>query len=190
MKTIYKTLAITALVSSISACQTTSAPTKPLNFKAGDKLQALVNIHGDFARKKLYAFNYQLTDIIPVCSEITVDKIQSKQITLTYQGQQYSYVWDKYTKSAGQSLADNFDLYFGKSCDKATIDKLSKIDKQGLKEGVPIVGMSKQGVIFAMGYPPLHKTPSTEESYWLYWKNRFAKRGVEFSKEGKVTTIK
>lgn len=191
MKILLKSLAITALLGTLSACQSTGqAPAKPLNFKEGDKLQTLVNVHGDFTRKKLYAFNYQLADMIPVCSEVTVNSISEKNIVISYKGQQYNYTWDKYTKKAGQSLAENFDLYFGKSCDKAAMKKLSKLDQKGIKEGQAKVGMSKQGVIFAMGYPPIHATPSTKENYWLYWRNRFGKRGIQFSDKGKVKLIK
>lgn len=189
MKLPYKVLALTALISTLSACSSNKAAHQS-SIKAGDQLQALVNVHGDFARKRLYSLNYQLSDVIPVCSNITVDKVSSKQITITYQGQKLNYLWDGHTKKAGQSLIENFELYFGKSCDKEAINKLSATDKEGITEGKAKIGMSKQGVIFAMGYPPIHATPTLDNDYWLYWRNRFAKRGIQFSPDDKVSNIK
>lgn len=192
MKATYKILAITTLVATISACQSTNQASSAtaLNFKEGDTLQALVNVHGDLTRGKLYALNYQLPEMIPVCSEIRVDSIKTKAIKITYQGSHYSYLWDGHTKKAGQSLAENFQLFFGKECDKNALAKLNKKDKAGVEEGTAQVGMSKQAVLFAMGYPPIHATPTIEENSWLYWRNRFGKRAIEFSKDGKVSKIR
>lgn len=80
--------------------------------------------------------------------------------------------------------------FFGPKCDEAKLKSLSRLDKDGIKAGAPRVGMSKDGVLFAMGRPPEHATPSLESTYWLYWRNRFGKIGVEFDNKGKVTQIK
>lgn len=190
MTNICKVLTIPLLVTLVSACQTTNNDVTNLNFKKGDTLQALVNVHGDLGSGKLYALNYQLPGMIPVCSDVSVESISSKSIKINYKGKQYDYLWDGHTRKAGQSLAENFDLYFGQKCDEMALSKLSEKDKEGLAQGRATLGMSKQGVIFATGYPPIHATPTTESNTWLYWRNKWGKRAIEFSAQGEVLKIR
>ena len=49
--------------------------------------------------------------------------------------------------------------------------------------------MSKEGVILAIGYPPVHKTVSLEGKTWKYWTNRFNTFDVIFDDTGKVESI-
>jgi len=51
-----------------------------------------------------------------------------------------------------------------------------------------MVGMSKEGVVFAIGYPPPHETPRLEGDQWRYWKRRFDSILVHFE-NGRVTRI-
>lgn len=67
-----------------------------------------------------------------------------------------------------------------------TFDHLSEIDRRGVAEGKALVGMSKEGVMTALGYPATHKTPSLDSLTWIYWTNRFKSIAVAFDKEGKV----
>ncbi len=66
---------------------------------------------------------------------------------------------------------------------------LSPVDEQGIKAGRAMVGMTKQGVTIALGYPAKHRTPSTDLNTWLYWKGRFNMLAVEFDNSGKVTSL-
>ena len=58
---------------------------------------------------------------------------------------------------------------------------LSEVDKKGISLGQPIKGMSKQGVMVALGYPFPSRTASESENVWYYWKNRFDYYPVHFS---------
>ncbi len=66
---------------------------------------------------------------------------------------------------------------------------LSDVDRQGIETGKAIVGMSKQGVTIALGYPAVHQTPSLEERRWVYWKGRHNSYAVEFDENGKVVSV-
>lgn len=158
--------------------------------KAGDKLQTLSNLHPDMAKRLLYTTNYQQPGLLPVCSDVTVKKISGKAMDFEYQGVTYSVQYEKHTKNAGVSFQDALSHYFGAACDKAKLGKLSKADKDGVAAGRPSIGMTKDGVLFAMGRPPVHATPNLEANYWLYWQNRFGKIGVQFDDKGKVSDIR
>ena len=66
---------------------------------------------------------------------------------------------------------------------------MSKIDQKGIKRGKPIVGMSKEGILLAMGRPPVHATAALEDDIWTYWVNRWAKNLLEFNEQGKLIKI-
>lgn len=51
------------------------------------------------------------------------------------------------------------------------------------------VGMTKDDVIKALGYPPCHKTPALESRSWIYWINRFNKAVVVFDDSGVVIEV-
>jgi outer membrane protein assembly factor BamE (lipoprotein component of BamABCDE complex) len=67
---------------------------------------------------------------------------------------------------------------------------LSKIDQDGIAAGRAQVGMTRQGVLYAMGRPPFHANPSLDSSEWMYWRNRFGKTAVQFDESGKVTNVR
>ena len=73
---------------------------------------------------------------------------------------------------------------------RVSLNKLSHIDRKGIKEGKVYAGMTKQGVRVALGYPAAHRTPSLEDNVWIYWRNRFQTVAVEFDPSGKVTHIR
>lgn len=174
-----------ALLISASLCSVVHA-----DFKEGDKLQTLTNLHPDMARRQLYTMNYQQPGLIPVCSDVTVKKISGKEMAFDYQGVEYTYEYEKHTKGAGVSFQAALETAFGPACDKAKISKLSQLDQEGIRSGRPRIGMTKDGVYFAMGRPPQHANPSLDVSSWMYWENRFGKTGVDFDDKGKVSGIR
>jgi hypothetical protein len=70
-----------------------------------------------------------------------------------------------------------------------TYEDLSDVDRQGIQAGKALVGMSKQGVQIALGYPARHRTPSLDDNRWTYWKGRHDTYAVEFDGSGKVAGI-
>lgn len=166
------------------------APASAAEIKAGDKLQTLSVLHPDEAKREVQTINYQLPGRIPVCSDVTVKKINKKAMVFEYNEKEYEFVWEKHTKSAGISLQEAAQAYFGPKCDEAKIKSLSKIDQDGIAAGRAQVGMTRQGVLYAMGRPPFHANPSLDSSEWMYWRNRFGKTAVQFDESGKVTNVR
>jgi hypothetical protein len=66
---------------------------------------------------------------------------------------------------------------------------LTPEDEQGIKAGKAMVGMTKQGVMVALGYPAKSKTPSTDLNTWVFWKDRFRMLTVTFGENGKVGSL-
>ncbi len=66
---------------------------------------------------------------------------------------------------------------------------LNAQDQEGIRAGKAIVGMTRQGVMIALGYPAKHRTPSTDLNTWVYWKGRFNVLTVNFGQDGKVVSV-
>jgi len=49
-----------------------------------------------------------------------------------------------------------------------------------IKNGEMRLGMTKEQVVMARGYPPGHKTPSLDLNTWVYWSSRFATQTIVF----------
>lgn len=73
---------------------------------------------------------------------------------------------------------------------KVSLKKLSKTDQKGIQEGKAYSGMTKDGVMMALGYPATHKTPSLKSDRWIYWGNRYRTIAVNFDEKGIVTNLK
>lgn len=66
---------------------------------------------------------------------------------------------------------------------------LSEIDQKGVSSGIPIEGMSRKGVMIALGYPVPSFNPDHDSNVWHYWNSRFIKCDVQF-KDGEVEYIR
>lgn len=67
---------------------------------------------------------------------------------------------------------------------------LSEVDQEGASAGRAMLGMSKEGVMIALGYPAKSMTPSTDLNTWTYSRNRFRQLTVTFSNDGKVESLR
>jgi len=181
----FRTCCVFSVISLSSVAGSVSA-----DVSAGDKLQVLTNLHPDFNKSLLYTMNYQQPGLIPACDSVEVLQVKKKKMVFLWQGREMTMVYEKHTKKAGVSFQESLSDYFGPSCDKAKLKGLSKIDRQGIKEGRAKVGMTKAGVLFAMGRPPHHANPVLDSQQWMYWLNRFKRQAIEFDDKGIVSRVR
>ncbi|MCK5850438.1 MAG: hypothetical protein KAH23_05940 [Kiritimatiellae bacterium] len=83
-----------------------------------------------------------------------------------------------------------FDRYFSKKDVRAkggVFHTLTKQEQSNVDKGTISVGMSKDAVLMAYGYPPGHRTPSLRNDTWTYWVDRRQRTVVNFDADGKVT---
>jgi len=67
-----------------------------------------------------------------------------------------------------------------KSNPRAKIDRAPAKVKAAMHESRVVPGMTKEQVIMSVGYPPTHRTRSTEDSTWNYWASRAGRYEVHF----------
>jgi hypothetical protein len=124
--------------------------------------------------------------IIPAGSEITITKRKRKAFYFTFDGGKKG-IFEFHGPRMGMDVNAYIDLI---SASQPTSQKgLSKLDRQGVKEGKAMPGMTREGVMTALGYPAAHRTPTLDAGTWVYWTNRFGTIAVEFGPDGKVVKV-
>jgi hypothetical protein len=152
----------------------------------GSTAVTLVNLHA--TKKMLSAVNRQGEELIPVCSQVKIEALGRKRMSFRVGGSPDLYRYD-YHGAAAESFDRHLARYFGVQCPRERIEQLSSLDRRGIEDGKPYLGMSKEGITIAMGYPPMHKTPSLQDNVWRYWRGR---RGIaiNFDSSGQMSGAK
>jgi len=151
------------------------------------------NLHADPVNCKLSSVNYQLPGmLIPAGSQVTIIKAKSKYVIFRDgDGRALTYEFHDRTRNA-VAISKHLERFLSTDADsvKKNIAGLSPLDQKNIKTGTIEKGMSKAGVIVAIGYPPEFVCPDPMTSNdWTYWKNRFKQMSVKFDDKGKVSSI-
>lgn len=146
------------------------------------------NLHVD-DRGAIWSTNYIDGVILPRCTQVTIERVTRKQMNFVVQGTGSKHVYQFHTRSMNEDIPTHLNRYFAPTCDPAKVETLSEADKAGIRDGKVYAGMSKAGVILAVGYPPPHRTPSLDADTWVYWKTRFGTLEVIFV-DGAVQWLK
>jgi hypothetical protein len=87
---------------------------------------------------------------------------------------------DKYTQ---KTLGLIRDRMFG--TEKVDLSQHSPEVIEAINKCDVIIGMTREEVLLARGYPPAHVNPSLDSDDWTYWRKRLSQTFIHF-KEGKV----
>jgi len=140
--------------------------------EGNQQLYLQTNLKVDTRRHQINSVLYQNFDgvgMLPVCSPVTIDSVGSGSIRFrTQDGQSYTYVRSNHSRIP---IEEHVQHYFGAGC--PDVASMSAADQSGIRDGAVYEGMSKAGVLIALGYPPEHQTPSLDGDVWKYWKNRY-----------------
>jgi hypothetical protein len=61
--------------------------------------------------------------------------------------------------------------------------------RDAVRAGKVAIGMSREQVIVAIGYPPMHQTPSLDSPRWKYWHTGFGSYLVVWDTAGRVKDV-
>jgi len=156
----------------------------------GQEAYVQFNLHPDRQRKRLYTLNYQLADaMIPRCAKVRLLGMTPKVLKFVEldSGTEFQYIVHR---GAGEPLEASAAKAFGARCDTKAVERMSKADREGIRNGALGLGMTREGVLLAAGYPPKIKTPSLDGDEWTFWKNRFNTFVIRFGKSGKIEEIR
>jgi hypothetical protein len=150
----------------------------------GEKLYTQFSLY--YEKDHHITTNYRKGTLVPVNTEVEFVKATKKRITVKIPSYNATVDFENEEDYSGQKIDGIFKRTFARQ--PVSLDPFNDQEKSSIKKGAVEVGMSKDAVIKAMGYPPQHKTPTLEMDQWRYWKNRFDTMLVIFEK-GKVSAI-
>lgn len=132
-------------------------------------------------RDAISSVNYSVDRIIPVNSRVYITSISSKKITFYLEGA--SSIPITYVNNEGYSGLPSqllFEKYFSPTQVDLTV--FSEVENDFIKnfDGYYQKGISKEALLVARGLPPIHRTPSIALDSWVYWRNKWKKRVLDF----------
>lgn len=131
-----------------------------------------------FEKGRHVTTNYWRGEMIPVNTKVTVQSIGKKKMVLSVNGQEIKILnVAKHTKKTMEEVAD-------KLLSNNPVSLGGEFAKS-IKYGEMRLGMTKNEVIKTRGYPPAHKTFSTDSDRWTYWSSKFVQRSLIF-RDGKL----
>ncbi len=168
------------------------SPQASARTEAGVAVYSKYNIHFISEKGKNKASYANLTewpghDVLPYNSKIQARAVTSKEIEIKDLATGKIIEMEFHPTRMGMSAKEYINLITSPT--PVNYEGLSDVDRQGIQAGKAMVGMSKQGVMVALGYPAKHQTPSPDQNRWIYWKGRFETYAVEFDNSGKVASI-
>jgi len=153
------------------------------------------NVHTQSKNGKTYKASYanytnpgQGHVIIPAGSEILIVDKSRKSFTFKFDNDSKKVVYEFHKSRMGMSLDEYIDKVT--STQPVSFDNLSGQDKKGVADGKAYQGMTREGVMVALGYPATHRTPTLEATTWIYWTNRFGTFAVDFGPDGLVSVMR
>ncbi len=132
------------------------------------------------------SIGYQNQSLMPVCTPVQIDRVRGRRIAFTNltTGQRMRY---EVHRADREIIDTHLQRVFGTSC--PDIAQMSQADLSGIQNGQVYNGMSKAGVLIAVGYPPSHRTPTLDQDVWRFWRTRFNQFEVYFT-NGLVSGIR
>ena len=166
----------------------------------GESRYTCCNIH--YEKPEINDANYQKGTLIPFGTPVRILEVRKNAVKFQPQGHPPIVLQLRYAKdtiSMDQYLQRMFPrddprlklrtpaatapAPRGKKGAKAAPARESRADettRKDIENGIVDVGMTKDQVIMALGYPPAHRTPSLDAPMWTYWANRWATFEVYF----------
>jgi hypothetical protein len=163
--------------------------TLPLKRMEGHYYFLGYNLHADLQFNKVSSVNYQLQGaLLPWGTEVRVLRVQRNHLLFEVVGKGKRYRYEIYRKTRRSvPLAEHLGRVFLENPDrlKQLVAGMSEIDKDGIYEGRVKPGMSREGVLVAIGYPPefANRQALMTDRDWSYWISRFSKMVVSFGRD-------
>ena len=165
-----------------------------LTCQAEDKLYTAHNIWVE-QPGRMYVINYKVGTLIPAGTEVADVTIvpNRRRPSITFRladstVQHIIFIQKKFHPGLTPDAIK--DRMFTTQDLKTLTAGMSKTEKECVRTGEIVVGISKDAVLVAYGYPPTHQTPTLKGPTWMYWRNRFGRREISFDAKDKVSGIR
>lgn len=175
------TLGLGILVSLNFNCGSPSSRYAPLF--VNNTFHLCCNMYYPAARFNDVNYQYNKT-FIPLGTQVKVLRMTDIDVTFVDLNTNRQYTWIK--RYARAPFASLLKLWFINEDPREIVNQFDENVQTLIYSGKIEEGMTKQQVIYALGFPPHHKTPDTSLDKWIYWSKNDYK--VNFS-NGIVTSV-
>ena len=179
-----RAIAASILVAVMVGCHA-AVPPDVLQKWQSRTLYTCCSIH--YERNEVSDANYFVGNTLPFGSQVTVTAMTSDTVTFSAGGTNLTLV-HKYGRDQ-ESAQQYFAKILVDTDPRLQFATFPKDVQSAITDGRVERGMTKPQVIMSLGYPPTHKTASTNLNTWTYWYNRWVTYQVTFDDNGKVANI-
>lgn len=122
--------------------------------------------------------NYWRGSLVPINTQVMLVALDGKKMVVRLPSGETVSIdnIEKFSRRSTSTIAH--DLL---ATQPVPIGKFNDATASAIKSGILKMGMTKEQVIMARGYPPGHKTPSLDFDTWTYWSSRFVTQSLVFS---------
>lgn len=122
--------------------------------------------------------NYRRGSLIPINTEVELLSIDRKHIQLRVKKTAQPLTIENVEKHTGDDSQQAFKKILGKR--RVDLARFTPKEQENILNGRVAVGMRRNAVLAAIGYPPQTETPSLKADEWTYWASRFDRFIVRF----------
>jgi hypothetical protein len=121
--------------------------------------------------------NYWRGTLVSINTQVTLVSMNDKKMVLRLPSGEKVKIEnvEKYSKRSMQTISRDI-----LTTRPVPLDSFSEPIAAAIKMGEMQLGMTKEQVVMARGYPPGHKTPSLDNDHWIYWNSRGGTETIVF----------
>lgn len=185
MGKLFRLILLGIALTSIWSCSTPLKPSDlPASIKVGDHYYTQVVIQ--YEKGTHITTNYRRGSKIPINSEVILSEITNKIIRVELVSDHKELIIKNAIKHTNDDTIKAFEKLFNKN--KVNLDNFTQLEREHIKSGTVAVGMRKNAVVAAIGFPPQIATMNLDANQWTYWSSRWNKFKVDF-KDDKVIKV-
>lgn len=132
---------------------------------------------------KYITTNYARGSLVPINTPIKLVAMSGDKLRIKRLDNNSEIKVENARKYSGKNINEIASIMF--ASEKTPIEKLVPTLTSAISSGEMRLGMTKEQVLLARGYPPAHETPSIDGDRWVYWSSRFIKQTILFA-DGRV----
>ena len=190
MRTTLRLLSLFAMVVAAASCKSSQASDAVATELLNTPVYTRVGMHFDAKRGRyvMETTNYiSVPTYVPPGTRMTLQKVTNKGYELT--GDNGSeYVINFVSKHSLMTMEEWREQNFSSSPVELPAT-LTDDERDAIAAGEARVGMSREAVFLAIGYPPKSTNPSLSQSVLTYEFRRFMRRSIRFDDNDKVDKI-
>ena len=125
--------------------------------------------------------------LLPINTEVELMSTRRNRFKMQLPGGR-AFTFDYNKKHSGGTAQSSFDSFF--STESTDLSAFTAEEVDAIEKGQPMVGMTRDTVLTAIGPPPASGTLLLEGNVWKYWNGKFNRPFyVYFGDDGRVSSI-